>query len=494
MQCAPGPDRRFRKSTSRGFLASSLIAIVGITAGAARAEDWPQFRGHNGTSISTESRNLPVEFSATSKVLWQHEVGEGVNCPVVASGRVFITGMTSKQTFTVFGFDAATGTKLWEQSFETGPLPTITIPNTQASSTVCADAERVYVHFSTLGLKALDVKSGSLVWEHKVPKAYYLLGWGTAQAPMLYQDKLIYCQDDDLGSFILALDKKTGTQIWRTPREDMLAGYSVPVIVTANGRTDLVVAGSGKMQGYDPNDGKLIWTCNSLLRTIMVSPVVKDDMIYISLKSFGDTNRILKEALLEWKDTNQDKKLSKSELDPAFYEKFDKADKNHDGFLEGDELNNAFQSRTNMAGGGKIVQAIRGGGRGDVTKTHIVWNLTNIDPPSDIASPLLYEGKLFLVKNGGMTSAYDAKDGTVIWSKKRIDNEGNYYASPVAADGKVYVTGEAGAIAVLQLGKKPKVLSVNDIGESCVATPAIADNRLFVRTVKKLYCFSEEAK
>ena len=101
---------------------------------------------------------------------------------------------------------------------------------------------------------------------------------------------------------------------------------------------------------------------------------------------------------------------------------------------------------------------------------------------------------MVLVKNGGMTSAYDAKDGKELWSKKRIDNPGNYYASPVAADGKVYVTGEAGAIAVLQLGKKPKVLSVNDIGESCVATPAIADNRLFVRTVKKLYCFSEEAK
>jgi outer membrane protein assembly factor BamB len=323
---------------------------------------------------------------------------------------------------------------------------------------------------------------------------YYLLGWGTAQAPMLYEDKLIYCQDDDLGSFILALDKKTGNKIWRTPREDMLAGYSVPVIVTAGGRTDVVVAGSGKMQGYDPNDGKLIWTCNSLLRTIMVSPVVQDDMIYISLKSFGDTNRVLKYALLEWKDTNQDKKLSKTELEPAFYEKFDKADANHDGFLEGSELDHAFQSPKNMAGGGKIVQAIRGGGRGDVTKTHLVWNNTvNVDP-SDIASPLLYEGKLFLVKNGGMTAAYDAKDGKEIWSKKRIDNPGNYYASPVAAEGKVYVTGEAGAIAVLKMGKKPQILAVNDIGESCVATPAIADGRLFVRTVKKLYCFSESAK
>lgn len=489
----------FLPRISRGRVAVALttnvLAIVVLALPTAtRAEDWPQFRGNNGTSIATESHNVPVEFSSTSKVLWQHDVGEGVNCPVVASGRVFITGMTAEKTFTVFAFDAKSGTKLWERSFETGPLPTITIPNTQASSTACADSERVYVHFSTLGLKSLDAKSGSVVWEHKVPMGYYLLGWGTAQAPMLYQDKLIYCQDDDLGSFILALDKKTGNPIWRTPREDMLAGYSVPVIVTAGGRTDVVVAGSGKMQGYDPQDGKLIWTCNSLLRTIMVSPVVKDDMIYISLKSFGDTNRVLKYALLEWKDTNQDKKLSKSELEPAFYEKFDKADKNHDGFLEGSELDHAFQSPKNMAGGGKIVQAIRGGGRGDVTKTHIVWNNTvNVDP-SDIASPLLYEGKLFLVKQGGMTSAYNAKDGKEIWSKKRIDNPGNYFASPVAAEGKVYVTGEAGAIAVLKLGKKPQILSVNDIGESCVATPAIADGRLFVRTVKKLYCFSEEAK
>lgn len=493
MQCAPGPRRRTR-SFSSWLLNVAALAAVALLSATVWAEDWPQFRGHNGTSISTVSKNLPVEFSATSKVLWKHDVGEGVNCPVVASGRVFITGMTSKRTFTVFAFEAATGSKLWERSFETGSLPTITIPNTHASSTACADSERVYVHFSTLGLKSLDAKTGSIIWEHKVPMGYYLLGWGTAQAPMLYQDKLIYCQDDDLGSFILALNKKTGEQIWRTTREDMLAGYSIPVVVTAGGRTDLVVAGSGKMQGYDPNDGKMIWTCNSLLRTIMVSPVVKDDLIYISLKSFGDTQRVLKYALLEWKDTNQDKKLSKSELEPAFYEKFDKADANHDGFLEGAELDNAFQSPKNMVGGGKIVQAIRGGGRGDVTGTHIVWNNSGNVDPSDIASPLLYEGKVFLVKNGGMTAAYDAENGKEIWSKKRIDNPGNYYASPVAADGKVYVTGEAGAIAVLKLGKKPQVLSVNDIGESCVATPAIADNRLFVRTVQKLYCFSEEAK
>jgi len=321
----------------------------------------------------------------------------------------------------------------------------------------------------------------------------YLLGWGAAHSPIVYKDIVIFCQDDDLTPFLIALDKRTGEVRWNTPRPEMLAGYAVPVICQAGGREDIVVAGSGKLKGYDPKTGKELWTCNSLLRTIMTSPVVVDDVIYITIQSYGDTDRTLKFALLQWKDTNQDGRLMKSELPESFGDKFNRGDKNKDGFLVGAEIDAAFQAPTNMAGGGDTVQAVRGGGHGDVTKTHLLWNLDH-KASSNIASPLVKDGRLFVVKKGGISACFDSADGKTIWTKKRIRNFGNYYASPVAGDGKIYAMGENGFLVVLRQGPKLEVLAKNDMGESCIATPAIANGRIYVRTISKLYCFSEEAE
>ena len=224
----------------------------------------------------------------------------------------------------------------------------------------------------------------------------------------------------------------------------------------------------------------------------MTTPVVVDDHIYLSVQSFGDTSRVLKYALLQWRDTNQDGKLEKSELEAVFHEKFDNGDADQDGFLVEDEIDAAFQSPDNMVGGGNIIQSIRGGGSGDVTESAMVWSLDS-KAPSDISSPLAYDGRLFLVKKGGISAAFDLTDGSTIWEKQRIRNFGNYYASPVAGGGKIYVPGENGRIVVLEAGPELELLATNDIGESIIATPAIADNRLYVRTLNKLYCFAEEA-
>ncbi len=340
---------------------------------------------------------------------------------------------------------------------------------------------------------ALNLDDGEVAWKRPLPAPNYLLGWGAAHSPIVYKDMVIFCQDDDLAPFLVALDKQTGEIRWRTPRPEMLAGYAVPVICKAGGRDEIVMAGSGKLKGYDPATGKELWTCNSLLRTIMTSPAVVGDTIYVAVQSYGDTDRVLRFALLQWKDTNQDGKLEKSEFDKSFWPKFERGDKNRDGFLEGAEIDAAFQAPTNMAGGGDIIQAIRGGGRGDVTKTHLLWNL-NEKVPSNIASPLVYGGLLFVVKKGGLSACFDAANGETQWTKKRIRNLGNYYASPIAGDGKLYVMGENGFLVVLRQSSQLDVLAKNDMGESCIATPAIADNRIYVRTLTKLYCFSEEAK
>lgn len=472
---------------------AAMTGIMPIHSDSLSAEDWAQFRGPNATGIAAESTNPPIRFSPDENLLWSADLGKGVACPVIADGRCFVTTMTDTGKFAVLAFDAATGQQLWIKEYDVTDvkLPEITSPNEHASSTPASDGKRVFVHFSTIGLIALDAKTGDELWRHELPMPFYLMGWGAANSPIIYDDMVIFNLDDDLASYLIALDSESGSIRWKAERPEMLGGYAVPVLCTANGRTDIVVAGSGKMKGYDPATGKELWTCNSLLRTIMTTPVVHEDRIYITVQSFGDTNRLLKSALLEWRDTNQDGKLARDELESAFHEKFDQGDHNKDGFLVDDEIDDAFQAKTNRVGGGNIIQAIRGGGTGDVTDTHIIFNLDH-QTPSNIASPLAHDGRLLMVKKGGLSAAFDLNDGTTLWMKKRINNFGNYYASPIAAGERIYVPGENGVIVVLKGGADVDILAKNDLGDSIVATPAIANNRIYVRSLHKLYCFSEE--
>jgi outer membrane protein assembly factor BamB len=219
----------------------------------------------------------------------------------------------------------------------------------------------------------------------------------------------------------------------------------------------------------------------------MTSPVVHDGVIYIAVQSYGDATRTLKHALLEWLDTNQDKILARNETPKEFHERFDASDKNKNGLIDADEIDTAFQSPDNMAAGGNIIQAIKGGGSGDVTKTHVLWNLDH-KSPSNLSSPLLFNNRLYVVKGGGMSSCYDAKDGKTLWDRTRLGNFGDYFASPVAADGKVFIAGKNGFVVVLEDGPELKVLAKNDIGEEIIATPSIADGRLYVRTRENLFC------
>ncbi len=468
-----------------------LLAALLLHSLVVHAEDWPQFRGGNASGVST-SKSLPREFSAEDKVAWRVKLGDGIGSPVVMKGRVFATAMAPEEKLAVFGLDAASGRQLWRTEFATGLLPRITPPNSHASSTPAADAERVYVYFSTIGLLALDAATGAEVWRYAMPKPAYLMDWGAASSPIVHQGMVIFCQDDDLAPFLVAVDAKTGRERWKTLRPEMLAGYALPVVCEANGRTDLVVAGSGKLKGYDPATGRELWTCNTLLRTIMTTPVVHDGIIYIAVQSYGDATRTLKHALLEWLDTNQDGILARAETPKEFHVRFDASDKNRDRVVGPEEMDTAFQSPENMAAGGNIIQAIKGGGTSDVTRTHVLWNLDH-KTPSNLSSPLFYNDRLYLVKSGGLSSCYDTRDGKVLWERSRLGNFGDYFASPIAADGRIYIAGRNGFIVELADGPELKVSRKHDIGEEIIATPAIADGRLFIRTRENLICVSDAA-
>lgn len=503
-------------SLALAFVSSSLFA-----------EDWPQFRGPNCTGVSTSKKSLPLEFSAKKNVRWSAELGDGIGSPAVAGGRVFSTAMVGKKAgeekLVVFALDADSGKKLWQTEMAAGskPLPPLHEINTYASASPAADAERVYVYFSRTGLTAFDAKTGDKVWNLPLPEPFFIFDWGPGMSPVLYKDTLFFCQDDDVFPALYAVDKKTGKLLWKDDRSDMAVSYSHPVICETAKGAELVVAGTGKVVGYDLATGKRVWAAELFCRNIKTTPCSVDGVVYISLESFGisyqwravadpeGTGKVTREGI---KASRKDKGAG---IPDAFWKKFERGDTNKDGVLEGDEIDKAFLDPSNQGGvlnseatrrGGdpkdwrkwnddlqkeSFIQAIRGGGSGDVTKTHMVWRIKT-KTPDHVVSPLVVDGRMWLIKSGGFASCFEVK-GERLFQQERIDNSSRFLASPIAGDGKIYVTGENGVIVVLASAPQVKVLAKNDMGESCLATPAIADGRLFIRTRTKLYCIGEGA-
>lgn len=471
--------------------------------------DWPQFRGPNCTGIASSDQRLPTQFSATENVAWSAKVGDGVGCVVVVAGRAFVSGMTNDDTVSLFAFDATTGRKLWQRDWKTGPLAEIHATNSHASTTPAADEERVYFYFSTLGLFAVDAASGEDVWHQELPTPFFVFKWGPAMSPVLYKDLVLFCQDDDLSPALYAFNRKTGQLQWKDERLDQAVNYSHPVVCTAQGRDDIVVAGTGMLIGYDPETGKRRWSAKVLLRNIKTTPVCIDGVCYVSVQSGGIANQWL--AAVDQAETgNSDGKLDKKEIQayvggtivpPVFFERtFDRGDLNQDGFLEGKELDIAFLHPDNFAGtdfrslgenaAEQHIVAVRGGGEGDVTGSHVLWRHPTRHT-DHVVSPLVSDGRMFLVKEGGIRTVFDLEDGKSLSGPRRVGKGGSYFASPVLGDGKIYLAGENGTVLVLEDSSSYDLLATNDMGQSIIATPAIADGRLYFRTREKILCVSE---
>lgn len=482
-----------------------------LAASSAAAEDWPQFRGPNCVGMSLSASSLPTKFSSTENVSWSAQVGDGIGSPVVAAGRVFVSAMTGRETVSLFAFDVATGKQLWRRDWLTGELAEIHKTNSHASTTPAADASRVYFYFSTLGLVTVDAKTGKDVWKQPLPTPFFVFKWGPGMSPVLYKDLVILCQDDDLFPAIYAFEKATGDVRWKDERLDMAVNYSHPVICTADGRDDLVVAGTGMLVGYDPETGRRRWHAKVLLRNIKTTPVAMDGVIYISVQSGGIANQWI--VSVDRATTgNNDNKLDKAEVqafvgkqkvpEAFFVRTFDRGDVNRDGVLEGRELDLAFLHPDNFAGvnhtvvgenaAEQAILAVRGGGTGDVSATHLLWK-HKTKYTDHIVSPLVADGRMLLVKEGGITTVFNSQTGAALRSASRLSSGGNFFASPILGDGKIYLASENGTVTVLENSPKYPELAANDMGEAILATPAIADGRLFIRTRTKLYCVANVA-
>lgn len=492
------------------LLAAALAALGVIWCGVVRGDDWPQFRGPNCAGISLSDRKLPTEFSATRNVRWQARVGDGIGGAVVASGIAYVSGMKDEQTVSLLAFDLATGKLRWRRDWPTGPLAEVHKTNSQASTTPATDGTRVYFYFSTLGLLAVDAKSGQDAWRQELPVPFFVFKWGAGMSPILYRDLVLFCQDDDLAPAFYAFDKATGKLRWKDDRGDMAVNYSHPVICQANGRDEIVVAGTGMLIGYDPETGKRRWHAKTLLRNIKTTPVVVNDVIYISVQSGGIANQWL--ASVDRAETgNNDGKIDKAEIQafvgttpipPSFFRKtFDRGDLDKDGYLAGRELDVAFLHPDNFAGADfqslgesaaeEFILAVRGGGAGDVTQSHLLWK-HKTKYTDHIVSPLVADGRMLLLKEGGITTVFETAKGESLRGAKRVGAGGSYFASPVVGDGKIYLAGENGSVVVLKNDATYEVLAQNDLGESIVATPAIADGTLLIRTRTKLICVAGE--
>lgn len=473
--------------------------------------DWPQFRGPNCRGIAEGSQSLPVKFSDTEQVRWSAEVGDGIGGAVLADGRVFVSGMTAAETVSLFAFDAATGQQLWRRDWSTGPLPEVHQTNSHASSTPAADAERVYFYFTTLGLLSVDARTGRDVWEQPLPEPFFVFKWGAGMSPVLCDDMVVFCQDDDLNPALYAFDRVTGQLRWKDDRSDMAVNYSHPVVNMVDGRSELVVAGTGMLIGYDPQSGQRRWTARTLLRNIKTTPVCADGIIYVSLQSSGMANQWLV-AIDQAETGNRDGRIDRAEtqayvgavpIPPEFFERtFARGDQNGDGFLEGAELDAAFLHPDNIAGAtftrlgeqaaDELIVAVRGGGTGDVTASHVLWKHST-KHTDHVVSPFVSDGRMFLIKSGGICTVFDTTTGRLVAGPKRVANATSYFASPVAGDGKLYLAGENGRVTVLTNDADYTELAVNDLGESIVATPAITDDALLIRTRRRLLCIGSPA-
>lgn len=490
-------------------LASLALAFAFNVCGAS-AEDWPQFRGPNCSGISTSRQALPTTFSMAENVRWTAKLGDGIGSPVVAAGRVFASAMTADETVSLFAFDITTGRQLWRRDWPTGSLAEIHKTNSHASTTPATDGQRVYFYLSTLGLIAVDAATGSDVWRHELPTPFFVFKWGPGMSAVLYRDVVIMCQDDDLFPAIYAFDKATGKVRWRDDRLDMAVNYSHPIVCHANGRDDIVVAGTGMLIGYDPDSGRRRWFAKVLLRNTKTTPVAVDGVIYVSAQSGGIANQWI--VSVDRAPTgNNDNKLDKAEIqafvgkqkvpEEFFARTFGRGDVNQDGVLEGRELDLAFMHPDNFAGvdftvvgenaAEQTILAVRGGGEGDVTQSHLLWK-HKTKHTDHIVSPLVADGRMLLIKEGGITTVFDTAAGTPLRGPVRVGAGGSYFASPVLGDGKIFLAGENGTIVVLRNTANYEELARNDLGESILATPAISDGKLFIRTRTRLVCMSAE--
>jgi outer membrane protein assembly factor BamB len=411
-----------------------IFATFVFFAGAARGEDWPQFRGPTGQGISSEV-GLPIEWSATTNVAWKQAIpGTGWSSPVVVGRRIYLTtavqpakGPAGDLSLEALCLDAETGKVLWQQAaieLKKADVTRVHSKNSHASASPLIHDGRLYVHFGPEGTACLDL-SGKVLWRNTSLK--YAAVHGNGGSPIAVHDLIVFSCDGMDQRMVVALESATGKVRWKTPRTGNCVrrfSFSTPLLLSANGREQIISSGSDVVSALEPETGKEIWRVRYTGYSVVPRPVFGQGLVFVC---------------------------------------------------------------TGFDAPGLVV--IRPDGQGDVTATKVAWKATK--GASLTPSPLLLDDKLFMIADNGVASCFDAKTGHVNW-QERIG--GNYSASPILAEGRIYCVSEDGICTVLRAGQKFEKLARNKLDERTLASPAAADGALFIRTEKNLYRIAGQAR
>jgi outer membrane protein assembly factor BamB len=424
------------------IVAAAAVAALGTSVS---ADNWPQWRGPAAGGVSTE-KGLPTRWSDTDNVAWKSRLGGvGVSSPIVWGDRVFVTSQggagesrvgprlgqgadaspseraisrasAGDRTvrFLVEAFGRGDGRRQWTLTVTAeGDAPAVHDKHNLASASPVTDGERVYAVFGTGQVVAASL-AGTLAWTRHLGRdvAPWDVNWGNGSSPVLYRNSLVLVCYHGGASYLIALDKTTGRELWRVNRPRGVLSYSTPLVVPVPGGDELVVNSSVGIEAYDPASGRALWHYDEPNQYPIPMAMHHDGVIYLSR-----------------------------------------------GYRSGPYA------------------AVRPGGRGDISKTHLIWHMPTGAPY--ISSLVYYDGLLYMAGDVGVITCVDAKTGERVW-RERLG--GVYTASPVAADGKIYLVGESGETLVLKAGRVPDVLARNAIDGRVLASPAISGGRLFIRT------------
>lgn len=430
------------------------IAVV-CASGADAAENWPQFRGPGSRGVA-KGEGLPAVWSAEENVAWKWEdPGRGWSSPIVWEDRVFVTtcvntGETepakpglyfggerpeppqAPHQWKVVCLDLDTGNVLWERVAREGRPPTGRhVKNTYASETPVTDGEHVYAYFGNVGLFCYDLE-GELKWSREFEPRRTQADWGLAASPALFGSSVFICNDNMEGSYLAAYDKHTGDELWRVDRNEQ-GNWSTPFVWQNELRTEIITPGTAANRAYDL-DGKLLYEFGGNSKITIATPYAADGLLYVS---------------------------SGYILDPK----------------------------------GKPIFAIRPGASGDISldedatsNEYIAWCQRTAAPYNP--STIVYDGLLYVLYDQGLLACYDAKTGEAVYGKKRVRGGEGFTASPWAYDNKVFCASEAGRTVVIRAGPDFEILHTNELAEDdmIMASPAIADGKLLLRTAARLYC------
>jgi outer membrane protein assembly factor BamB len=474
-------------------LLASLSALTSLSTAAERSP-WPRFRGPEGSGIAVGSRP-PAEIGPETNVKWKVAVPSGLSSPIIASEYIVVTALDDGKLFTI-AYRRKDGQEAWRADARAKEIePFHKTESSPAASTSATDGERIVSYFGSCGLVCYDL-SGKELWRYDLPTAMTGGGFGSGVSPILADGVVILVRDEFTESRVLALDAATGALLWQTKRQSPMS-YGTPIVCDTQAGKQVVAVGHGRLSGYDLKSGEEKWSVGGVPAGCCPSPITADGLVLFAGGASSDTRGPDDKAaeppsydkLLKDLDKNEDGKISREEGEKAFKGFFDNQDANKDGFVARDEFEMIV---TFMSQGKNSAFALKPGGSGDVTESHVVWQKTKGLPY--IPTAIAYGGQYVMIRDGGVVTAYDPKRGDEIY-QKRVAAPGTYYASPVAAAGNIYFTSlQDGIVTVIKTGAKgPEVVATNPpLGERVSATPAIADDTLYIRTAGHLYAFAEK--